>query len=300
MNTVDDVKLQQLNTLFSELAEDYDKSAFIQQEVGRRMLARLDYINYTPSQIVDAGCASGFHCQLLAQKFPKAKIYGLDISTGMITVANKKRSFFSKQKFIQVDMTQTDLSDNSVDFIFSNLALPWVNDIQLCIKEWQRILKPDGLLLFSTLGPDSMMELKQALSNTSADIEMLNFIDMHDIGDSLLKNKFVEPVMDVENISLLFDDTKSLLDELSTTGMLQLLLNNKYSQLSQNRFIMESLDRINANYPGYLENNDKVYPLNYEIIYGHAWGTDLTTQSVQGAKMANDETFILDAFLDKN
>lgn len=299
MNTVNDKK-QRLNLLFSSLAENYEKFAFIQQEVGKRMLSRLDYIKFSPTSIIDAGCATGYHCRLLAKKFPKAKIKGLDISTGMITAANKKRSFFSKQKFIQVDMTQTDLSDNSVDFIFSNLTLPWINDIQLCIKEWQRILKPDGLLLFSTFGPDSLIELKQAIKESSDDVKMLNFIDMHDIGDSLLQNKFAEPVMDVENISLLFDDMKSLLDELSATGVLQLLLNNKYSQLSHNRFIMEKIDRIDANYPGYIENNDKVYPLNYEIIYGHAWGTDLTKQSVQGAKMANEETFILDTFLDKN
>ncbi len=299
MNTRHDSNKKRLNILFSALAENYDNYAFIQQEVGRRLLARVEYINFQPSQILDAGCATGFHCQLLAKKFPKARIHGLDISDAMIARANQKKSWFSRQKFLQGDMGQTDFSENSMDFIFSNLALPWVDDVQLCFKEWQRILKPGGLLLFSTLGPDSLKELKQAVDQSSDGIAMPDFIDMHDIGDSLLQNKFIEAVVDVENIQLIFDHLDDLLEELSATGMLQLLLNKNYSQLAQNRFIMERLESMNIKYPEKTQQNVDVYPLSWEVVYGHAWGGNLKKLNPQGEKMANEETFILDGFLKK-
>jgi len=160
----------QVADLFSALSENYAQFSVIQQEVGQRMLARLEYINFKPSVIIDAACATGINSRKIAQIFPKATVHGLDISAGMLAQARKKRKWFSKQKFSQINFSQTAFEDNSVDFIFSNLALPWVSDMQLCLKEWQRILKPEGLLLFSTFGPDTLIELKQAIYRTAKDV----------------------------------------------------------------------------------------------------------------------------------
>lgn len=271
--------------IFDDIAKVYDDNATVQKEVANRLIERLDFIRCDAKVILDAGCGTGTAMKRLAKHFPKASLTGIDLSEEMLKIAKKQSGWFGKQKFSGQDMCHSLVEDNSVDFIFSNLALPWVTDIKACFSEWQRILKPGGLLLFSTFGPDTLKEVKLNWATINPKQKMMRFIDMHDIGDALLASRLAEPVMDAENITTNYTDIKQLFDELKANGNFGFLSEN--FRLSPDAKLIEKLDESFAE-----DTAEDGVPVTWEVIYGHAWGTD-----IKQAEMLDDETFIIDAGL---
>ena len=162
------------------------------------------------------------------------------------------------------DIEALPLAANSVEMVWSNLAVQWCNDLPATFVELHRVLKVDGLLMFSTFGPDTLKELRQAFNGVDQHNHLNRFADMHDIGDMLVHSGFAEPVMDMEYITLTYADVRSVLQDLKTIGA-----HNATAGRGQGLMGKNAWARLIENYER-LRSNGKL-PATFEVVYGHAW-----------------------------
>ena len=190
---------------FERAAAHYDAAAILQQEISKRLLERLDYIKLQPARVLDVGAGTGISLTGLRQQYPAAQIYALDIVRAMLLEARKKQNWLQRLRrtiqFITADAEKLPLADASVDLLFSNLTLQWCLDLEQTFGEFKRVLKPGGLLMFTTFGPDTLKELRSCWSQVDSYTHVNNFIDMHVVGDALARSRFAEPVMDMELVT---------------------------------------------------------------------------------------------------
>ncbi len=248
---------------FNKAAQTYDNAAIIQQEVANRLFERLEFIKLNPEIILDIGAATGYCTGLLQKKYPKSRVIGIDIADELLKVATKKSS---KIEYQCADMDELPFENNSVDIIFSNMTIQWSLDLEHTLREFNRVLKPNGLVFFSTLGVDTFKELREVSNNVN------NFPDMHNIGDLLLTNNFYDPVVDMEHITLTYSKFENLLKDLRQTGT--------NLSLNQNKNILTKTDykKLINNYEKFRHEDNRL-ALTYEVIYGLAWKKDLKKSS---------------------
>jgi len=265
-----EIDKREVRRAFSRAAADYDAAAVLQREVCARMLERLEYIKLQPEHILDAGSGTGLGTRRLAQRYPSAQMIALDIASGMLQAARGHSGWWQKlfggTRQIQVcgDMEALPLAANSVEMVWSNLAVQWCNDLPATFVELHRVLKVDGLLMFSTFGPDTLKELRRAFSGVDQHNHLNRFTDMHDIGDMLVHGGFAEPVMDMEYITLTYDDVRGVLQDLKAIGA-----HNATAGRSQGLMGKNAWARLVENYER-LRSNGKL-PATFEVVYGHAW-----------------------------
>lgn len=253
---------------FSRAAAGYDEAAVLQREICKRMLDRLDYIKLKPARILDAGCGTGWGGRQLAEKYPAAQITSLDIAIGMLQAAHNRsnwwRKLFGDVQKVCGDIESLPLASNSVEMVWSNLAVQWCNDLPAAFIELHRVLKSDGLLMFSTFGPDTLKELRKSFGGVDRHNHLNRFADMHDIGDMLMHAGFAEPVMDMEYLTLTYEDVRGVLYDLKRIGA-----HNATTGRGQGLMGKNAWSRLLENYER-LRHNGKL-PATYEVIYGHAW-----------------------------
>ncbi len=255
---------------------------FIYREIANRMLERLDLVRLDPAQVLDAGCGSGADVNLLQHKFPKAQVIGVDGSFAYLQQAVqqqraasvsvnrllaawlKRRSAVANHQWICADFAELPLSAQSVDVVWSNLALHWHPQPDQVFAGWRRLLKVDGLLMFSCFGPDSLKEIRQAFDEVDLTPHTLPFVDMHDFGDMLVNAGFATPVMDMEIITLTYSTVPQLLAEVRALGGLP--LDNRRSGLMGKMSWRKMCDRLES-----MRQADGKIPLTLEVIYGHAF-----------------------------
>ncbi len=266
---------------FNRAAADYDAAAVLQREVCARMLERLDFIKLQPARILDAGGGTGWGTRQLAQRYPAAQVIALDIAIGMLQIARGHsswwRKLFSGAQQTQVcgDIEALPLASNSVEMVWSNLAVQWCNDLPDTFIELHRVLKADGLLMFSTFGPDTLKELRQAFRGVDQHNHLNRFADMHDIGDMLVDAGFAEPVMDMECLTLTYDDVRGVLYDLKRIGAHNATAGRGQGLMGKNAWarLVENYERLRR---------DGKLPATYEVVYGHAWKPQPRT-TVDGA-----------------
>ena len=256
---------------FNQAAKTYDSVAVLQREVGQRMLERLDIVRLQPDVIVDIGCGTGDMVQALAKRYKKSQILALDFAERMLIEARVKQPLKQKLwgkplRYICGDAEKLPLASHSVDFVFSNLTLQWCNQMDVAFTEFRRILKPGGLLMFSTLGPDTLKELRQSWMIIDNQPHVHPFIDMHHVGDALLRARFADPVMDVENFVLTFNDGYQLMRELKQLGA-----HNAATQRAQGLTGKSQLKKMLQAYERFRTPEENKLPATYEVVYGHAW-----------------------------
>ena len=256
---------QRVRASFQRAAANYDQVAVLQREVGRRMLERLELIRISPSVLVDVGAGTGVLTAKLVKRYKKAHVVALDLAPAMVQQARKHKGWFSKQSFVCGDAECLPLATHSVDMIFSNLTLQWCNMLDAAFAEFQRVLKPGGLLLFSTLGPDTLKELRTSWRAADAHTHVNAFLDMHDIGDALVRAGFADPVMDVERLTLTYPTVFQLMSDLKTLGAHNATAGRATGLTGKGR-----LKKMRDAYE--LLRRDGVLPASYEVVYGHAWG----------------------------
>ena len=255
---------QQIVQGFNRAASEYDKHAVLQRTVCERLLSRLDYLKLSPEWVVDLGSGTGEAARAIARRFRKCRILQTELSPEMIRAARKKRPrFFSPHHYLLADMEQLPLADSTMDLVFSSLTLQWSRDPDRVFSEIQRVLKPDGLFLFSTLGPDTLKELRESWAEADTRPHVNTFLDMHDLGDGLVRAGLEDVVMDVEIITMKYTDCFQLLRDLKVVGA-NSLLTGRTSGLTGKGVMNRMMDA----YESYRE--EGFLPATYEVVYGHA------------------------------
>ncbi len=261
---------KQVRRAFSRAARDYDAAAVLQREVCRRMLERLDYIKLQPARILDAGSGTGWGGRQLAQRYPAAQMVALDMALGMLNVAREQSGWWRKlfsgrqQNLVCADVESLPLIADSMEMVWSNLALQWCNNLPDTFRELHRVLKADGLLMFSTFGPDTLKELRSVFNEVDGHSHVNRFTDMHDLGDMPTHSGFSEPVMDMEIITLTYADVKSVMQDLRGIGAHNATAGRAQGMMGKAawRHILERYERYRR---------DGKLPATFEIVYGHAW-----------------------------
>ncbi len=265
-----EIDKREVRRAFSRAAADYDAAAVLQREVCARMLERLEYIKLQPERILDAGSGTGWGTRRLVQKYPSAQMIALDIAGGMLQAARGHSGWWQKlfggtgQMQVCADMEALPLAANSLEMVWSNLAVQWCNDLPATFAELHRALKVDGMLMFSTFGPDTLKELRRAFNGVDRHNHLNRFTDMHDIGDMLVHSGFAEPVMDMEYITLTYDDVRGVLQDLKAIGAHNATAGRGQGLMGKRAWtsLVENYERLRIN--GKL-------PATFEVVYGHAW-----------------------------
>lgn len=271
----------QVRAAFERAAQSYDHVAILQREVLTRMAQRLECINHSPKLVLDAGSGTGNGVPVLRQRYPHAKLIELDIAHNMLLTSRAKqrardhylqRLFRRQNWLVCADLERLPFTQTSVDMIWSNLALQWLNTPNEAFAECYRILKPEGLLIFSTFGPDTLKELHHAFSGLHGEVHVNRFIDMHDLGDALLAAQFNSPVMEMEKIILTYDRVHDVLRELKALGAHNAMLGRRHGLMGR-----KTWDTLLARYEAYRTAGK--LPVSYEVVYGHAWKPAQTEQA---------------------
>jgi len=257
---------------FEQAAAGYDAAAVLQNEICRRMLERLDYIRLEPATILDAGSGTGNALPGLARRYPRARIVALDLALAMARRARARRIGWRGRfgwrdaRIIAVcgDIERLPVAAARTDMVWSNLALQWVNEPARAYAELHRALRPGGLFMFSSFGPDTLKELRAAYGAADGLAHVHHFIDMHDVGDMLVKAGFGDPVMDMEYVTLTYSAVRELMRDLKAIGA-----HNAARGRPAGLGGKSVLAAVERNYET-LRRAGRL-PATFEIIYGHAW-----------------------------
>jgi len=255
----------QVRRSFERASAGYDRAAILQADVRSRLLARLQYVKLAPRIIVDVGCGTGHASRALKRLYPRARVIALDIAPGMLRVAGRQLGWLRRFARVCADAAHMPLADASVDLLYSNLMLQWCNDPDAVLAEFRRVLKPHGLLTFSTFGPDTLKELRAAWASVDDYTHVNRFIDMHDIGDAIVRARLSEPVLDVENFTLTYDDALALMKDLKAIGAHNVTVGRPAGLTGRGR-----LKAMTAAYER--QRSEGRLPATYEVVYGQAWG----------------------------
>jgi len=279
---MDDRLKRAIRRSFERAATTYDEAAFLQQEVARRLDDHLDGVKVDPALILDAGCGTGFAFDLLKARFPKARVIGLDIAHAMLRQANARHgrpsgwrgllSRFtpdaSRLAPICADLERLPLKSNSIDLAWSSLALQWMDDLEATFRGVHRVMKPGGLFLFASFGPDTLKELRAASSGIDGHQHVNHFVDMHDVGDALVHAGFSHPVMEMEHVTLTYSELAGLMRDLKAIGA-HTVKQGADQRTPRGLMGKTAWRRLVENYEHFRQ--DGRLPATYEVVYGHAW-----------------------------
>lgn len=250
---------------FGRAAAGYDAVAVLQHEIGRRMLERLDYVRIQPLRILDLGCGTGVATDALLRRFPRAEVIALDFALPMLLRARRRGRWLRRPRCLCADLDFLPLAAQSVDLVFANAALQWSARPAAAFAGIARVLRPGGLLMFSTFGPDTLRELRAAWAEVDGAAHVHGFIDMHDYGDMLLAAGLLDPVMDVERMTLTYAEPMQLMRELRQVGA-----TNASVQRARGLSGRERMARVCAAYEQFRDADGRL-PVSYEVVHGHAW-----------------------------
>jgi malonyl-CoA O-methyltransferase len=248
---------------FERAAGTYAKASRLEAEIGARMLERLDYVKLAPRRVLDAGSGPLRDAKRLGKRYREAQVLALDFSLGMLHAGRGWLDVFRKRTSICADIAQLPLTAGAVDLVWSNMALHWTADPLAALREFHRVLAVEGLLMFSTLGPDTLAELRAAAGTARVHA----FADMHDLGDMLVAAGFAEPVMDMERLTIEYADGEALLADLRASGQTCALADcgSGPRGLMGRGFLAALKGKLAAQRRG------GKLPVSYEVVYGHAW-----------------------------
>lgn len=231
--------------------------------VAERLFERLSLLKAEPHRVVDLGAGTGSRLQHLQKIFPEAIVVAADLSVSLLCEAGTVPFWRRKPPLVCLDANQLPFVDECIDLVVSNLMLPWIHPPDQFATELQRILSPTGVFFISTAGPDTLMELRSAWSKVDSNAHVNLLLDMHDIGDLLLRSGIADPVIDAERLQINYSSVDSLLDELVSCGALNVLNGRRRGLYGSD--IRQHLSR---HYP---KNDDGSVTATLELIYAHGW-----------------------------
>lgn len=269
---------------FDQAALTYDDVAVLQRQTADELLDRLSLVTLQAERVLDLGTGTGRNLGLLAKHYKKAQLLAVDIAPSMLQQAKTrhqqdiglKRWLPNSHKisYLAGDAEKLPLADNSVDLVFANLTLQWC-DPSSSFTEIQRVLRPDGLLMFTSLGPDTLHELRQSWSKVDDYPHVNIFYDMHDLGEAMMEAGLADPVLDTDLYTLNYQTAMALMKDLKILGARNVNSNRKTGLTGK-----QTLQKVAENYEVF--RNKGVLPASYEVVYGHAWGGQLKQQNDSG------------------
>ncbi|OZB61928.1 MAG: malonyl-[acyl-carrier protein] O-methyltransferase BioC [Lysobacterales bacterium 14-68-21] len=272
---------------FARAARSYEQHDALQQEVQKLLLERLGFYLETPQRVLDVGAGTGRGSALLKERYGKAEVIAVDLAVPMLQAAKKHNRWLKPFQRVCADATALPFPDHSVDVLHSNLCFQWIDDLGALFGECARVLKPGGLLAFSTFGPDTLKELRAAWASADQQSHVSRFLDMHDVGDALISAGLRDPVLDVDRFTLTYSSPAMLLKELKGLGA-------THADTARERHLTGK-----AHYRRMLEAYEAMrvdgrIPATWEVVTAHAWGPP-PGQSRRGAGGGEIATFSVDS-----
>jgi malonyl-CoA O-methyltransferase len=282
LEPMDALDFAEVRRAFDHAAASYDAHAVLQREVCDRLLARLDFMTLQPARVLDVGTGTGYGLAHLRVRYPAAELCALDLAPAMLAAARARlpQPGWAQRTFPRLtpraspptdllcaDMERLPLAANSVNLVWSSLALQWAHDLDATLRGLHRVLAPGGLLIFATFGPDTLKELRAAFAAIDDAPHVNRFIDLHDIGDMLIHAGFASPVMEMEMLTLTYADLKTLMRDLKGIGA-----HNAAAARRRGLFGKTAWTRLEQAYET-LRRAGRL-PATFEVIYGHAWAGD--------------------------
>jgi malonyl-CoA O-methyltransferase len=258
------IERREVRRAFGRAASDYDAAAKLQHQVRGELLERLDLVRIDPSAVLDLGTGTGHAALALKRRYPKAQVVALDLAESMLREAGRRQTLFRRFRRVCADAACLPFRAASFDIVFSNLMLQWCDEPDPVFAECRRVLRPGGLLTFASFGPDTLMELRRAWAAVDDHVHVGRFIDMHDLGDALVRAGLVEPVMDVERLVLTYAEVRDLMRDLKAIGA-----HNASAGRPRGLTGKGALGRMVAAYET-LRRESRL-PATYEVVFGHAW-----------------------------
>ena len=265
------LRQQDIRRRFDNAAATFDDVDFVHAVTRNGVLARLEPVVLDASVILDLGSATGATGRQLRKRFRRTRVVSVDLSAAMLRQAQQRKTWFTRSSFVQADACQLPFRDACFDLVVANQLLPWIPDPQLLFGEAARVLKKGGLFAFATLGPDSLQEIANAwakaeVASKLAPASHVNaFADMHDIGDGLVRAGLRDPVLDVDRLTVSYESTGKLLDDLTRAGARNSLAARTRGLTGKHGFraMARALETATPG-PG--------LSLELELVYGHCWG----------------------------
>jgi malonyl-CoA O-methyltransferase len=254
---------------FERAARTYDEAAVLQREVGSRLLEHLDPMRIEPKRVLDLGCGTGETLAALQRRYARAAVIGLDLAYAMLARAAARPPWWRRAlgrpsaPLVCGDAEALPFANGSVELVFSNLALQWCDPARV-FAEAARVLAPQGLLLFSTFGPDTLAEFRAAFAATGGGAHVNTFIDMHDLGDALVASGFADPVMEMEVVTLEYASVEAVARDLKAIGAANALPGRPRGLSGRGRW-----QQMTRSYERFRRNG--ALPATFEVVYGHAW-----------------------------
>ena len=242
-------------------AADFDGACFIHDTARERLLERLDLVSLTPRTVVDLGCATGRGAAALAARYVGARVLAVDASTGMLRAAVAHHG--GSVAAIGGDAERLPLRSHSIDLLFANLLLPWCRP-DIVFAEAARVLAPDGVLLFATLGPDSLGEVRRAFAAADNRIHVHAAFDMHDLGDLAMKAGLAEPVLDLDRLTVTYAEPAALWRDLKAVAAGNVAGGRRRELTGRGRW--SRFEHALAPRPG------ERFAVTVELIFGQAFG----------------------------
>jgi len=249
----------------------FDAHSAVFQSVSEQLLERLGLLAIEPEIVLDLGCRNGYQLAALQACYPRAKVFGSEIvstpsqkPSGLINRLLRKKSF-PGSNIIESDPHDLQFDDGSVDLVVSNLMLPWCHSPEIVFSEVARVLKADGVFMFTTAGPDTLKEYRDIWSGIDPYMHAFGLADMHDIGDALLSAGFAAPVLDRDNIQVDYPSIEALQHELRAVGAGNIASGRRNGLMSP-----DVPRRLSAD-----ARAGGRFVVSLELIHGHGWKGEL-------------------------
>lgn len=259
----------EIRASFDRASATYEAAAVLQAQVADELLSRLEPFNFKPGVVLDLGAGTGRMTRALKKRYRRALVVALDLAPGMLREARRHQQLLRRFERVCGDAMRLPIADASVDVVVSSLMLQWCHPPDAAFAEIRRVLKPGGLFAFSTLGPDTLKELRSAWAEADGAEHAYNhvnhFTDMHDVGDAVVRAGLSEPVLDVDRVRLTYEDALALMRDLKSIGAHNVTAGRPRGLVGRAR-----LQRMQNAYESF--RRDGRLPATYEVVYGVAWG----------------------------
>jgi malonyl-CoA O-methyltransferase len=276
-----------LSRAFDRAADSYDVAAILQGRVRAELLERLQFFDLAPGALLDLGAGTCRTALALQQRFARARIIAVDLAAGMLRRLPRSGSshwwphhwprWWSRRRIARLcaDAVALPLKSGCIDLVVSNLMLQWCDQPDAVFTEVQRVLRPGGLFVFSTFGPETLHELREAFAHADGGEHVSRFADLQALGDGLVRAGLREPVMDIDQHRIHYADARTLMRELQHIGATHAASGRARGLMGRARMqrMLEAYER---------RREPRGLPATYEVIFGTAFGSGTAGRDMSG------------------